>query len=301
MTEPEDLSSAPFQSAVQFQPSDLDRLADYAAGVLDRIEAAEVSRLIATQPSWADAYLGLVAADAMTKAELRADARARLEPMPSEVIARLNAAFRQVDTERSTARTRPAPALAVVVPLEPARHRRHRAGLVAAAAAVVAIAGGVTVAAGLIGTSSQLTSGQGSRADSNAGGGGAAEIPAPALGGPRILATGTDYGPGTLGQVGQASMPPGAGIAEPSPSGQPKTSRNSESFFDLATGDPLQACLTALTRDHPGTVTVVDYARYLGLPAVVVLIRTGSGGIAVAVGPACGPTGTDERASVSVP
>jgi hypothetical protein len=290
VTEPEDLSSA------QFQPSDLDRLADYAAGVLDRVDAAEVSRLIATQASWADAYLGLIAADAMTKAELRADARARLEPMPSEVIARLEAAFRQIDAGR------PAQAPAAVVPLEPARRRRRLSALVAAAAAVVAIAGGVTVAAGLIGTSSQLTSGEGSRADSNAGAGGAAAVPAPALGGqPLVMASGTDYGPGTLGQVGRAAAVPGAGIAEPTPSGA-KSSRNAESFFDLATGDSLQVCLAAIIREHPGTVTIVDYARYLGQPALVVLIRTDSGGgIAVAVGPACGRTGADERASAPVP
>ncbi|MGE5829551.1 MAG: hypothetical protein ACM30G_14495 [Micromonosporaceae bacterium] len=294
MTDPEDLSP------LQFHASDLDRLADYAAGVLDRVEAAEVSRLIATQLSWADAYLGLVAADAMTKAQLRADARARLEPMPSEVIARLDAAFQRIDVERLT--PMPSAAPAVVVPLEPARRRRRLTGLVAAAAAITAIAGGVTVATTMIGTTSQSTSGGagGALAESDRNSGHPA-VPAPAQGGPVFVATGTDYGPTTLAKVGRATSAPNAGVAEPS-LGAPKAINDAaERFSDFASGGSLSACLAALTQAHPGTVTVVDYARYLGTPALVVFIRTGTGGLAVAVGPACGMAGTDERASAPVP
>ncbi len=61
-------------SRADFAPRavDLDLLADYAAGVLDRPQSAEVAYLISTEPAWARAHSALVRADAAVQADLRA-------------------------------------------------------------------------------------------------------------------------------------------------------------------------------------------------------------------------------------
>jgi hypothetical protein len=66
----------------------------------------------------------------------------------------------------------------------------------------------------------------------------------------------------------------------------------------LTMPDRLAACLTAVRAAHPGTVTVLDYARFQSQPALIIVIRQGSGGLVVAVGENCGLTGTDEKAAV---
>jgi hypothetical protein len=50
----------------------------------------------------------------------------------------------------------------------------------------------------------------------------------------------------------------------------------------------------------PGVVTSVDYAQFAGQPALVVLVQQTGGRTAVAVGPDCGSTGPDQKASVPV-
>jgi hypothetical protein len=66
----------------------------------------------------------------------------------------------------------------------------------------------------------------------------------------------------------------------------------------LTMPDRLAACLAAVRAAHPGTVTVLDYARFRSQPALIIVIRQGSGGLVVAVGENCGLTGADEKAAV---
>jgi len=288
---------------------DLDRLADYAAGVLDNADAADVSRLIATEPGWSSAYLALVAADAATRRELRAYAQSHLEPMPADVVARLEQAF------EAPTRTPVAARHAHVASIAQARRRRRVfAGLAAAAAAVVAIAGGITVAGGLIDRTTS-ESGAGSAALSE-GSDGAAPAPPP------VLASGLDYRRETLGRLEQYARSVFAQSAAGTPTAAaPRDSRPSSrtGFTDttretplvredvaaalrrLAEPTALRTCLDAIATAHPGVATAVDFARFDGAPALIVLVRTGQGGsTVVAVGPSCGVAGTDERASAPV-
>jgi hypothetical protein len=76
-----------------FTDSDLDRLADFTAGVLGPDEEAEVARLVATVPAWAAAYDALVGASERAAADLRAESQTRPEPMPADIAARIDAAL----------------------------------------------------------------------------------------------------------------------------------------------------------------------------------------------------------------
>ncbi|HKT05797.1 MAG TPA: hypothetical protein VJT31_40320, partial [Rugosimonospora sp.] len=65
---------------------DLDQLADYAAGLLDPAEAAEVEHLLATRPAWARTLAALTAAQPLVQAAL---AELASPPVPDDVAARL--------------------------------------------------------------------------------------------------------------------------------------------------------------------------------------------------------------------
>jgi hypothetical protein len=289
---------------------DLDRLADYAAGVLDNAAAADVSRLIATEPGWSSAYLALVAADAATRRELRAYAQSHLEPMPGDVVARLEKAF------EAPTRTPVAARHAHVASIAEARRRRRVfAGLAAAAAAVVAIAGGLTVAGRLIDRATTSNSAGGSTTLSEDG---AAPAPQLAAGLPPVLASGSDYRRETLATFEQyafrAAVPSGG--TAPTPLRDSRSSTTSKdsglggslvredvaaALRRLAEPTALRTCLDAIATTHPGVATAVDFARFDGTPALIVLVQTGQGGsTVVAVGPGCGVAGTDEKASAPV-
>jgi hypothetical protein len=299
---------------------DIDRLADYAAGALDRATAAEVSHLIATRPAWADAYLALVAADATTRAELRDYARSHLEPMPADVIARLDAAFGRSSAAGSAAVPGRIAAIGStrVTRLEQARRRRRFGSFATAAAAVVLVLAGLGVVAGLIQPSSNnlggaSTADRGSSENSQNNGGAGAPAPAapsaPPLTSPLVYASGTDYRPDTLADVltlGSRVPPAIAGTAQPG--GQTKDAlpqlddlRKMSAL--MGGGSSLQACLAAITRSQPGTVAVVDFAQYEARPAVVVLIRDSIGGpgVVVVVGPGCSSTDAEVRVVKRLP
>ena len=299
-------------SRPNFNGSDLDRLADYAAGVLDHVEAADVSRLIATEPGWRSAYMALVAADAATRRDLHAYAQSHIEPMPGEVAARLDNALAAVAATPVAART------ATVVPLA-GRHRRRPvlARLVAVAAALVALAGGATVAFNAIGAGSQRDAapamGTNSGIHAQSGTGGQAESPESAFageqlfaGGPFVIATGSDYRLQTLPNLAKTARSAfdGAAPAAPAPSKavspQPGlvSQKIAPSLLRLANPDAMRACLSTVTAAHPGLPTLVDFATFGGAPALIVLLRTSDGrSTVVAVGPSCGLASADERAS----
>ena len=57
--------------SISLTDDELDRLADYAAGVLSGRDEAETANLVRTEPHWAHAYTALVRADATVRSGLR--------------------------------------------------------------------------------------------------------------------------------------------------------------------------------------------------------------------------------------
>jgi len=77
----------------QFREVDFDLLADYVGGALDGTpDEAEVARLIAEDPAWAESYAALTAGVDAVRLDLAALA-AEPEPMPPAVVDRLDAAL----------------------------------------------------------------------------------------------------------------------------------------------------------------------------------------------------------------
>lgn len=279
----------------EFTGADLDRLADYVAGALDPAESAQVANLIATQPGWASAFQAVVAADERVRAQLRDHAEEHPEFVPPDVAARFAQSWAPL------ART-------TVVSLDDARRRRRRwTTLTTAAAALVVLAGGAGVVA-------SLTNGE-SRTDTTASGavapeavdeqdvGGKAEG---ATEGPLILASGVDYRLDTLNLLARRQLdtaaPPSldatAGVAGIPQAGNTQAAGSLQRLSQPA---ELAACLRAVTAEHPGIVVAVDFATFIGNPALVILVTGGSSGLdaqtAVVAGPACGLDGSDELAS----
>jgi hypothetical protein len=279
---------------------DLDRLADYTAGLLDPAQETELDRLIATDPAWARAFADLTAAGPRLDADLAALGDA---PIPSEVAERLAAVLALQSPPEGTRTTN-------VVDLS-ARRRwaRRAAGLTAAAAVIASIFGGVTVLANLANRTQT-----GSATGLSAGSAGQDS----AVAGPVIRNSGTDYDAVTLRALGanaaqfSGSRPgsPGSrstGKYAPAPAsapGQPPLDTqplsSAQGLSRLLDAQALQGCLTAIMARYGGQPVLVDYARYLGSPAVVVVLDTGGTRRIVVVGPRCGAPGAgpDERYSI---
>ncbi|MFS8477750.1 MAG: hypothetical protein FWJ93_02025 [Micromonosporaceae bacterium] len=284
---------------------ELDRLADYAAGLLDGTPQAEVvARLIATDPAWAEAYARLTEADRRVRGDLAA-LRAE-EPMPADVVARLRAALddaRAVDREAGRS----------VVSLDAARRRRRRrwtAAVGAAAAGVVAF--GVFGVPALRGTDGGVftTTLGGSDAAERMSAPDAPGTDADLAGGLRILASGTDYRRENL-------TPPPAKVTAASPehdmagpdrlgaaAGHDPLAAAAPQLRRLVDRGALHACLGALVTAYGGRPTSVDYARFEGAPALVVHLAASDAAPArlVVVGPDCGlpGVGPDVRYTATV-
>jgi hypothetical protein len=280
---------------------ELDRLADYAAGVLDPADASQVAQLVRTHPTWSRGYQALVAADRVVSAQLRAYARGRITPMPADVVARVDLALAELAGAR---RGRPGSRVAAasttdarVVPIRRARRSWAMAG--AAAAVLVAVFGGIWVVTnGLVHTSMGSTAGAPQAASNRGEDSVAAPVAPGTLSGPQLLTTGTDYRADTLYLLASATADVKAGQA-PTPS--PRGAAIHES------ADQIAACTSAVNAAHPGTITKIDLARFAGAPALVVLIATMPTGTAtrgaqlvVAVAPDCS-SGLHELASQQVP
>jgi hypothetical protein len=185
----------------------------------------------------------------------------------------------------------------------------------AAAAAVVIVGAGVTLFQGTL-AGTPLSS-------KDLGAAGAPKVPGantadgypsarPEAGVPGLfLATGRDYGPATLGQIRSVEPMNGrsAGTVATAPvpsqysvrsAPQDMSDQVPAALLRLTDAAALDVCLRAVVAAHPGTTELVDYARYNSAPALVVLLRTESGWLAVAVGPNCGLNGPDERAAAGV-
>jgi hypothetical protein len=283
---------------------DLDLLADYVSGALDGTsDAATVARLVATDPRWTQAHAALVAADALVRADLAVLA-GEPEPMPDDVLARLDAALAAEpplpDPHRPHLSVLPG-GRAVSTPSPRRRPWRLVAGI-AAALVVVGLGVGSLVPRLESGGNSHVTSGAASDASSNraaqpgAGGPGSADA-----GG--VTASGADYNPDTLAALGAASLTAqGAGPAKSrTESDSAKTPAREpaevpDALRRLADPAARTACLNAIIAEYGGSPSLVDYARYRGSPALVVLLD-GARGVAgrkwvVVVGPECGSGGS---------
>jgi hypothetical protein len=296
--------------------SELDRLADYTAGALDPVDAAEVARLVQTDGRWAAALDALMRADAAVRADLAVAAAAPM-PVPEDVILRLDAALSgapgasviSLAEARVTYQSKP-----VSKPVSKARqsNRQRRmaiAGFAAAAAAFVAIAGGLVFNSQLTtGTTSTAIAPAQGEADRNGGAAPpAAALPSPgfdsALGsGPTVLVSGTDYRLDTLRDMSRQPAPAPTDKSRPSSSSAPLGAAAQEAPSALArltTPAGLDECLRAVIARYPGTAVLVDYARFDGEPALVIVVRQGVASMVIAVGSNCGAAGTDEKAAVA--
>jgi hypothetical protein len=306
---------------------DLDRLADYVGGALDGTpDEATVAHLIATDTGWARAHAALVAADASVRADLGRLA-GEPESVPADVLARLDAALAaepplggQPSTGSAAADSRPR---LTVLPggrgtptASPAR-RQWRT--------VVGVAAGVVVLGlGAVSLLPHLSGGGMSDATTtatNESEGGSAPLPprsdttaGDATGG--VTASGSDYNPDTLatlaggasiGTRGEDSPKTNSGphvLGAPSPTAGP--TEVPEALRRLTAPDVRAACIKAIVAQYGGTATLLDYARYQGSPALIVLLDGARGAAGrkwvVAVGPKCGTAGTmiDQRYSTPV-
>ncbi len=292
---------------------DIDLLADYIGGTLDGAEEAAVARLIAEDPRWRETYELLASGMIEVGAELQA-LGARPEPMPADVVARLDAALASPIAEPTVidpALAAPAePHLAPVrdgqrhlhaVPGagakagRPARRRGRRlrwAAPIAAAAGVLAFAG--------VGIDQLMESSDNLESATSAAG--SADQAAPMMESSslvsvppydRIVTSGTDYTQPDLG----TDPPVVASAPEGTAGGRERNGASAASDFGL---DPLArlripealvACLEAIAQQRGGTpiaVETVDYARFQGAPALVVRFVADGATWAWAVGPECG-------------
>jgi negative regulator of sigma E activity len=256
---------------------ELDRLADYAAGLLEPDLAARVARLIETEPEWARAHTALAATAGQVTGAL---AGLAVLSIPPDVADRLDAAIAaEASTASGGTEADALPARTNVVELAARRGwRRLAVGTAAAAAVVVAGIGGVTVLTKVLSQNRSSTSaGQGTT-------GSAARPNGPDLYGaplPTRENTGADYTPQTLRSLLTASA------RAPMKAGRSGEGEPAE-LNRLTDPGALNACLNAIVARHGGRPTVVDYARYQGQPALIVAL---SGTRIVVSGPDCGLPG----------
>jgi hypothetical protein len=284
---------------------DLDRLADFVGGALDGTPDAEAVRhLITSDPVWADAYTALVSADEVVRGQLH-DLGSEAPAVPDDVLQRLDAALAGAAPPR----------LKVVPPvrdeLAERRNRRRRwtVGLATAAAVLVCGSIGFTVL--------RNAPMQRDTASSSAGNGAAAppKAAAPASsGGTAVFSSGRDYSVDSLRTLGllsgqnvakspnamQENTGAGDSADAPGPMRAEEPTAVPSGLAPLDAPDTRAACLNAIVAQYGGTIVIVDYARFQGAPALIVLLDgasfAGGGRGVVVVGPRCGPGNTtDER------
>ncbi|MCU7722097.1 hypothetical protein ODJ79_00040 [Actinoplanes sp. KI2] len=294
-------------TGAEFRGVDVDLLADYIGGALvDTPDESMVAALIADDPAWRSAYESLSGDMAAVEAEL---GRLEAVPMPDDIVARLDVALAEATTK---------PQLTLIhgdaaSPVREKRKLRWVTPIAIAAGAVAFVGFGLDYLAGLERGASDKASNT-SAAGSGEARQDTAEAPAAAGGQPersepyaaqdnadagkttalpQLRYTGIDYTEATL--------------AEPAP--QPLAASASSMaggvLRRLSTPVNLQQCLDKIAEANgagPITVDTVDYAKFEGMPAIVVRFTAKNGTWAWASGPACGTSdrGADTRAKVSV-
>ena len=327
-------------TGAEFSGVDIDLLADYVGGALDGTpDEAVVAALITEDAAWRDAYAVLTGGAGTVTEQLQALGSVA-EPMPADVVARLDAALLDAaghEDVRSSALIDDVSGGATVGPAvmepgtdgaAPARHlvavpsgSRSKRARSLRWAAPVGIAAGVLAFAGF-GLQQQFVGG--ASEDTAATAGSAAELPAPLAAGSEegalregsaLTESGTDYRRDTLAQAGRrrVSVPPpqlGEGQAgdfrKSLPSSGQMPAASASALDRLRAQDALRACIEAIAAEQgAGVITPqsIDFARFDGAPAVIVEFTTTAGGSWVwASGPACGMSGVgaDKLASVKV-
>ncbi|HEX6498496.1 MAG TPA: hypothetical protein VF054_05630 [Micromonosporaceae bacterium] len=286
---------------------DLDLLADHAAGLLHDAAAADVERLIREQPEWARMSAAVRAANPTVEARLR-DLGEETEPMPADVAARLDAALLALGTDHAAFNGANSDRDEPVVPITdaPSRRaarlpgggrarsrRRSIAGWASAAAAAAAlIVGGLALGGELTGGTVAPSAQSGRHAQSSATAAtGDLGSKAPLYDPAAVYTTGRDYSRQDV--VDAAALAGGRHLGARAVPQVPDELRR------LRDPAALDGCLRAVVRMHGGAVGAVDYARFEGAPALVVVLRNagGAGTRIVVAGPDCGQprAGADER------
>ncbi|MDQ1600946.1 MAG: hypothetical protein QOD68_2420 [Actinomycetota bacterium] len=251
---------------------DADALADLDEGLLDRDHVASARAHVAGCPR-CRAELA-----ALTGVRERLAAAAEVEPMPAEVVARLDRALAGVAAEpASTAVTRS------VIPLrEPQRSSpRGLRWLQAAAVVVLVLAGGAVAVSALRGSDDNNSSA------SSAGGAGAVDKRADAAGAYPVTASGRHWTkttveaevPRLLAGTLSPTLPPSTFSTENDTGGSGGSGGSAEApralagvpAARLAGGPALADCVTELA-GGPATPLAVDLATFDGQPAAVVLL-----------------------------
>ncbi|MEU6072594.1 hypothetical protein [Micromonospora sp. NPDC047074] len=313
-----------------FREVDHDLLADYLGGALDGTpDEVLVARLVDEDPAWAQAHALLAPALAGVHADL-ADWGAPSVEMPADVADRIVSALAHAtEVADGPVASRPGVGAVPQQPLggsgrrpagvprsEPGRgggtgpgRRRRRWARVAGPVALAA----VSVAAVGLGVSQLTGDQQSSRTGDSALPGSAsresvspeAATPFRVAGEPSV-SSGTDYTPESLarlsalakksqGSAGGRSAVPGV---EAEGGRRPALALGLDRLTDPGA---LAACIEAIRAEHgngPLVVEVVDYARFQGLPALVVRFTDAAGASwAWATGPECGVpgSGSDSR------
>ena len=181
-------------------------------------------------------------------------------------------------------------------------------GFAAAAATVVAVMGGIALNTDLIRTE---TNSPAMEADDGRAGRDAPTVPAPAAsaltgadpnvasGGARVLASGTDYRLDTLPPLAAQAPPPGQMTGDKTAESPQFTAGEAPGgLARLTTPAGLAECLRAVAASHPGSAVLLDYARFEGQPALMIVVRQANSSTIIVVGPDCGVSGTDEKAAV---
>jgi hypothetical protein len=309
-------------TGAEFSGVDIDLLADYVGGALDGTpDEAVVAALIADDPAWREAYTELTAGVAVVTGHLQ-QWGAVAEPMPADVVARLDAALLTVDDasgavggadtmEPGSDGAAPARHL-VAVPSGSGSKRARRLRW----AAPVGIAAGVLAFAGF-GLQQQFADSSSDTATSSAGGSadqaapraaGAPELSLPS--GPVPLSeSGTDYRRSTLVQAAaeRTMMAPDLG-QETDGARKIMPSAGALSAADpaldrLRAQAALQTCIDAIAAQHgAGQITpqAIDFARFDGKPAVIVTFLAAGESWVWASGPECGTRGVGAATLASV-
>ncbi len=288
-------------------PVDLDLLADYLGGALEGTGAGQrVAGLIRTDPAWRSGHDSLVEADRAVRTDLSSLAT-DTPPMPTDVLFQLTAALRAADpaADGATGSSAPVHSLAEhanrTARWRQARWRRARWVMGAAAAVVLFALAGLATASGLFRSSQsgndRASSGQNqARAATSAPPGGAmtpkhAPAMPPAQGSTPVTASGTDYTRTTLPDVQHQTFGGAPNLNQQSRNQVPA------SLQRLTVPQELDRCLSSVTSSYPGSPQLVDYARFQGEPALVVVLRSSRSGQMryVVAGPDCSSAGPDVR------
>ncbi|BCJ43608.1 hypothetical protein GCM10010168_40840 [Actinoplanes ianthinogenes] len=274
-------------TGAEFDGVDIDLLADYVGGALDGTpESERVAALIAGEPAWQEAY-ALLAPEMAAVGALLGDLP--VEPMPADVVARLDAALATAGGPVATVTVdEAAPGVPKSVSdLDVRRRKRGRHRWLRIAAPIGIAAGAVAfLGYGLAGPESASDDAGSSAAAPAAGEAMVNAIPA------LTMTSGLDYTLGTLGQTLKRATDTPRTMASEDSAGI--NAADEQGLARLRAPAALLDCLNAIAAENgagPITTESADYARFEGQEALVVRFTADNGAWAWASGADCGLAG----------